>query len=340
MEDYIPTSEYSKSIKSKYEGILSGLQSLSLGTPEPVMIPDSPAPLPIALPPPSPPPAPTPVLSLATSDPLFMSPHSKLKAELEHYREISIRTRVHERRLVNLRNVDRELGLGVVKGLLMGPEVEIVTNRIIKERCRHHVRRRKKKLQLSNHQENYYVTITEDKAYSDEVIIDLHRIEITARLLSCLKNGQWLNDEVVNFYFQLIKARSLLQNKKMDTLSSFFYTKLTGEGYNYNSVRRWTIRQKIDIFDLDLFVFPINLSNVHWVLGAVLPQKKQILYLDSNGGRGSSYFSTMRRYLADEHENKKKSPLDLSEWTDSCPYDIPQQTNGYVFCLFNQLTLV
>ena len=38
----------------------------------------------------------------------------------------------------------------------------------------------------------------------------------------------------------------------------------------------------------------------------------------------------LRRYLEDEHKDKKGEPLaDLAEWSEHVPANIPQQENGY-----------
>jgi sentrin-specific protease 1 len=45
-------------------------------------------------------------------------------------------------------------------------------------------------------------------------------------------------------------------------LNSFFYTKLVNAGYQYAGVRRWT--KKVDVFEHDVIIVPINISNAHW----------------------------------------------------------------------------
>ena len=75
----------------------------------------------------------------------------------------------------------------------------------------------------------------------------------------------WLNDEVINFILELLKARSGsgegLPNAHF--FSTHFYTKLASDGYA--AVRRWTgVPSKgtmVDLFSMDLVVVPIHLGN-------------------------------------------------------------------------------
>lgn len=51
----------------------------------------------------------------------------------------------------------------------------------------------------------------------------------------------WLNDEVINFYGQLIMDRSALPKfPAVHYFSSFFWTKLTEDGYEKGRLNRWT----------------------------------------------------------------------------------------------------
>src|SRR2546423_422398 len=41
------------------------------------------------------------------------------------------------------------------------------------------------------------------------------------------------------------------------------------------------------------------------------------------------FLQHLRTYLQEEHLDKKKAPLDLSEWKNYTPKDIPMQMNGF-----------
>lgn len=92
-------------------------------------------------------------------------------------------------------------------------------------------------------------------------------LEMKRKDLRTLKGLEWLNDEVINFYLQLIRIRSIDENyprplPKVYAFNTFFYTKLTTEGYT-QQLKRWT--RKVDIFSYHLLLIPVHLG-VHWCL--------------------------------------------------------------------------
>lgn len=66
--------------------------------------------------------------------------------------------------------------------------------------------------------------------------------EVSATSLSRLKPGQWLNDEVVNFYAELINARAKATGEAVHCMNSYFYQKLSEDGYERANLKRWTKR--------------------------------------------------------------------------------------------------
>jgi sentrin-specific protease 1 len=91
------------------------------------------------------------------------------------------------------------------------------------------------------------------------VVSKFAREQVTDRDLSRLKPGQWLNDEIINFYGQLIMSQSdackenpsvngvngvkIVGKKKMLSVhyfSTFFWSKLKGEGYEKGRLAKWT----------------------------------------------------------------------------------------------------
>lgn len=172
------------------------------------------------------------------------------------------------------------------------------------------------------------------KQPSSTILVERSRIEITSGLLRCLQPREWLNDEVINFYMELLKERNQRPHSKgyrpqCAFFNTFFWTKLTLEGYTYKNVQRWTRRSKTDIFQHDLVMIPINISNTHWALGVLNISAKSIEYWDSMGsGVSRHFFQSMRRYLADELWDKKETEMDFEGWGDILP-NAPHQTNGY-----------
>ena len=158
-----------------------------------------------------------------------------------------------------------------------------------------------------------------------ETLIDKFSIPITKHDVATLLNLNWLNDEIVNFYMNLIVERS----KKMDNwpkvyaFNTFFYPKITEKGHS--AVKRWT--RKVDIFSHDLLLVPVHLG-MHWCLATVDLREKRIDYFDSMHGNNPRCHSALLQYLQDEHLDKKKSPLDTSGFQLNMRKDIPTQENG------------
>ncbi|XP_052396040.1 sentrin-specific protease 1 [Carassius gibelio] len=160
----------------------------------------------------------------------------------------------------------------------------------------------------------------------DEVLSEGFRLTITRKDLQTLNHLNWLNDEVINFYMNLLVERSKRPNlPSAYTFNTFFFPKLRSSGYS--AVRRWT--KKVDIFSVDIILVPVHLG-VHWCLSVVDFRKKSITYFDSMGGNNDEACRILLKYLKQESEEKKGQNFDTSEWTlkSKRRNEIPQQMNG------------
>ncbi|KYO44117.1 sentrin-specific protease 1 isoform B [Alligator mississippiensis] len=127
----------------------------------------------------------------------------------------------------------------------------------------------------------------------DEVLSEAFRLTITRKDIQTLNHLNWLNDEIINFYMNLLMERS--KEKGLPTVhafNTFFFTKIKTAGYQ--AVKRWT--KKVDIFSVDILLVPIHLG-VHWCLAVVDFRKKTITYYDSMGGRNTEACSILLRLL-------------------------------------------
>jgi len=173
-----------------------------------------------------------------------------------------------------------------------------------------------------------------------------YNIPMKVQDLTCLAPGVWLNDEVMNYWLNMIRERSIerIQSPtypekhqcQVVCMQTFFWTKLYNKGgYNYKGVRRWTKTSKLKgkcghsvIFSLDALLFPVHVNDTHWCAGVINFKKKRIEYYDSLGGLQSKFFEFCMRYLKDESLDKCKKPFDDSGWTLYNPSDCPRQENG------------
>ncbi|XP_039903852.1 sentrin-specific protease 1 [Simochromis diagramma] len=159
-----------------------------------------------------------------------------------------------------------------------------------------------------------------------EVLSEGFGLSLTRKDLQTLSNLNWLNDEVINFYMNLLVERSKDSNMPtVNTFNTFFYPKLRSSGYS--AVRRWT--KKMDIFSKDILLVPVHLG-VHWCLSVVDFRKKSIMYFDSMGGNNDKACEILFEYLQQESKDKKGKELDTSGWIlhSKTRNEIPQQMNG------------
>lgn len=99
----------------------------------------------------------------------------------------------------------------------------------------------------------------------NEVLARKFNLNITRRDLGTLAGLNWLNDEVINFYMNLIIERG--KNPKWSkayAFNTFFYMKLIKDGPS--SLRRWT--KRIDLFSYDIVCVPIHLG-MHWCMAII-----------------------------------------------------------------------
>lgn len=158
----------------------------------------------------------------------------------------------------------------------------------------------------------------------NQVLAQKFNMNITRRDLQSLSGLNWLNDEVINFYMNLIMERGKQEGKlKVYATNTFFYPKLMQGGHQ--SLRRWT--KKVDIFAHDIMLVPVHLD-VHWCMTIIDFRDKTIRYLDSMGGHNKRAVEAFLTYLVEECMDKKKEKFDTSGWNMPVAKNIPQQMNG------------
>eukprot|EP01114_Cavostelium_apophysatum_P018007 TRINITY_DN5479_c0_g1_i1.p1 TRINITY_DN5479_c0_g1~~TRINITY_DN5479_c0_g1_i1.p1 ORF type:complete len:615 (-),score=139.27 TRINITY_DN5479_c0_g1_i1:51-1895(-) len=180
---------------------------------------------------------------------------------------------------------------------------------------------------LSSEEDEIVDEALDDDSDDERIVSEGFGIPIKKSDIYRLRPGEWLNDELVNFYMNILMERS---EKKPDlpkifAFNSFFYPLLERK-YDYSRVRRWT--KKADIFEMSRVIVPVHMGN-HWCLGVINMEDKRFEYYDSFGGNNEKCLQLLRRYTADEHKAKKGKDLDLSDWENYTPKDIPMQKNGY-----------
>ncbi|KAF7643969.1 hypothetical protein LDENG_00230380, partial [Lucifuga dentata] len=123
--------------------------------------------------------------------------------------------------------------------------------------------------------------------------------------LGTLYGQNWLNDQVMNMYGDLVMDSV---PEKVHFFNSFFYDKLRTKGYD--GVKRWT--KNVDIFQKDLLLIPIHLE-VHWSLVSVDIPQRAITYFDSQRTLNRRCPKHIFKYLQAEAIKKEQRDF-LTGW--------------------------
>lgn len=193
--------------------------------------------------------------------------------------------------------------------------------------------RNRKLLPLSDEQESKFDYAMENIAYKEELT---GFCQLKGKDYFTLLPGEWLNDEVMNAYINMLQDRNISRCQKdanhvsVFFHNTFFFSKLAYwnksqvEQYTYAAVQRWTMPRKIrarglpvqTMFECDLLIVPVHVGKVHWLCCCVDFMKFQVGYYDSLSP--SKYrklvFRNMMRYLRDEWRDKM--PGADADWLD------------------------
>ena len=158
------------------------------------------------------------------------------------------------------------------------------------------------------------------------VLVEAFNMKLDRRDLRSLEPDGWVNDAVINFYFELIMedSRSPAACLRVFAFSTFFYTKLRDSG-GHHGVRRWT--KKVNLFDYDLVIVPVHLG-VHWTLAAVDLAGRRLSYYDSLGKANPECLAALASYIEEEHNAKLGEPLSTENFGLETLADSPRQVNS------------
>ena len=88
-------------------------------------------------------------------------------------------------------------------------------------------------------------------------------VNLTRRDINTVSEGRWLNDEVINYFMNILRCEYHLGN--IEYFQTHWYQKLINEGFD--GVKSW---HDTTIFDKDIIVIPINKTDCHWSLLLVM----------------------------------------------------------------------
>lgn len=148
------------------------------------------------------------------------------------------------------------------------------------------------------------------------------RISFTQEDLHTLDGCNWLSDEVVNSYLNILRSRS---EENIGSTNTFFINKLErgefDEALNWEGIRG----EKINIYDK--FLIPIH-AGMHWIIACCDFKNNELDLLDSFGNSYTRMTDLINTFL----EFQGITPLPVKH------PQVPRQYNGYdcgVFLLSN-----
>lgn len=152
-------------------------------------------------------------------------------------------------------------------------------------------------------------------------VVSAYSIDISVRDLYTLADGHWLNDNIIDFYLNLVSEKS----DNVYCWTTHFFSTLKSKGYA--GVARWAKRRKVNVTEKKLVVVPINIMSTHWAVAVVDNLAKTIKYHDSLSSNGNqSAVRLLQQYMAKECERLQVPPIEYELLPNM---KTPQQQNGY-----------
>jgi Ulp1 family protease len=145
------------------------------------------------------------------------------------------------------------------------------------------------KLDLTSSEDCEVERILKKRGVAKKVLINKYNIPMTYENIQCLKPGEWLNDEVINFYLQMLEDRDTNKKKTYNYsdincyLNTFVFQNYISKR-GFTSIKRTIQKLKNSFIDSKEYI-PIHIKNrnegKHWRLGVVYNKQKKILVIDS-----------------------------------------------------------
>jgi len=174
----------------------------------------------------------------------------------------------------------------------------------------------------------------EDQKPDDTVLSSNYKIDITVKDIMRLREGEWLQDKIVEFYVKLVATRkqNLIDSEKADAADScysfttLFFTQLASEGYA--GVEKWTMKAKDQIFSAGKLFFPVHAKEeAHWYLLVLYTSEKRIASYDSLDRDRTKECELLLNWFSEDSTSKRNVPILIQDWK-LVRADCPRQRNG------------
>ena len=153
-----------------------------------------------------------------------------------------------------------------------------------------------------------------------------------------LRPKTWLNDEIMNWYFNCSSLSQLAKDQDSCILSTYYYSSLMDVGqtreYTFDNVKNWKCFSEKTPLQMSKVYIPVNLGNQHWVLVVIDNQSKTITYYDSKMRDGAFNELTGEITLQSIRNRLQNIMKLLKEYNNSLPdykytsVRLPEQVGG------------
>uniref|UniRef100_A0A915LKD9 Signal recognition particle subunit SRP68 n=1 Tax=Meloidogyne javanica TaxID=6303 RepID=A0A915LKD9_MELJA len=167
---------------------------------------------------------------------------------------------------------------------------------------------------------------------------------LTIEGLLCLKDGEWVNGDLIDAYLHHICRR----RNGTNLVSPHIDNKENTDGYAQAgriqyiptfALESYKIKKQISskwywkMENVELVLAPVHINKCHWAMSVTRMQKKEIIVMDSmnNGIAGSTkkdFMNTLLNILMDAADQFEMDIGKREEWTLKEWLDVPQQRNG------------
>ena len=174
-----------------------------------------------------------------------------------------------------------------------------------------------------------------------EIVLQSEGLLVKRESMWRILNSEWLNDEVINFFFRSLEKRDdewcqdVRGKKRSVFFNTHFIAALMQEDSdnknergvpNHERVKNWP---RLDIFECEKIFIPVHVDRIHWTLIVVFVEAKKIRYYDSMFNGSGRYLDGIMTWLKAEHLEKKGQLLpDIGGFQLEIVNDCPQQSNS------------
>ena len=161
-----------------------------------------------------------------------------------------------------------------------------------------------------------------------------------------LRPNTWLNDEIMNWYFNCSSLSQLAKDQDSCIVSTYYYSMLMDVGhtqeYTFENVKKWKCFSEKTPLEMSKVYIPVNLNNQHWVLVVIDNPSKTITYYDSKMRDGAFNELTDEITLQSIRNRLQNIMKLLKEYNNSLPdykytsVRLPGQVRGEFmnFCIY------